>query len=150
MAKQTNKTKQTKSKIEKLMREAVNAVITAIVRTLLGWAEEWGNDAFFFLVIGDKRVADVAWSNSWTLCSDGAFAITSHPEAASAFEYLKAGYDALIGTVLEEDEKFKEHLENHVPDKEDDSGWSSVDLDPYEEPSPEERKQTIQRLTSKL
>ena len=146
----SNKTKQPKqSKVEKLMRQAVDAVITAIVRTLLGWAGEWGNDAFFFLVIGDKRVADVAWSNSWALCSDGAVAITSHPEAASAFECLKSGYEALIGTTLEEDVKFRERFENFVPDKDNDSGWSSVELDLYKEPSPEEIKQTIQKLTPK-
>ena len=104
--------------------KAINAVIAAIVRTLLGWAEEWGNDAFFFLVIGDKTCTDVAWHNTDDLACNGAWAITRDVPAAGAFQDIVTSFDLLIEEQLKEDEQFKKAFEQTSPSKLD-SGWFS-------------------------
>jgi len=111
--------------------KAINAVISAIVRTLLGWAEEWSDDAFFFLVIGDKTCTDVAWHNTEDLSCDGALAITEFVESAAAFQDLATSVDVLIRDRLEEDE-FRKAFENTYPQK-DKQGWCSYELDENQE-----------------
>ena len=105
--------------------KAINAVLTAIVRTLLGWAEEWGNDAFFFLVIGDKTCTDVAWSNSEQLACNGALAIVDDPHAAGAFQNLSTSVDILLEDSLK-DEKFKSVFEDTTSSA-NDNGWYSLE-----------------------
>lgn len=104
--------------------KAINAVISAIVRTLLGWAEEWGNDAFFFLVIGDKTCTDVAWHNTEDLACNGAWAITRDVPASGAFQDIATSFDILIEDQLKENEQFKEAFEKTSPSKSD-TGWYS-------------------------
>ena len=105
--------------------KAINAVITAIVRTLLGWAEEWGNDAYFFLVIGDKNCSDVAWYNTEQLSCDGALAVASTYESVAAFQDLASSVDLLNEDNLKNDE-FREKFELSSPSKES-NGWHSYE-----------------------
>ena len=108
--------------------KAINAVIAAIVRTLLGWAEEWGNDAFFFLVIGDKTCTDVAWRNTDDLACNGAWALTRNVPVASAFQDIATSFDLLIDEQLQENEQFKKAFEEASPSKSD-SGWCSYEYE---------------------
>ena len=110
------------------MKKAINAVISAIVRTLLAWAAEWSEDAYFFLVIGDKTCCDVAWSNTEDLSCGGALAITSDFETAGAFYNLSTIVDELHEERLQE-EDYRKAFENTQPEK-DDSGWFSLDFEP--------------------
>ena len=105
--------------------KAINAVLTAIIRTLLGWAEEWGNDAFFFLVIGDKTCVDVAWSNTESLECDGAIAVAGNPKTAGAFYNLSASVDLLIEENVK-DKEFNDVFQETSPSKED-TGWYSIE-----------------------
>ena len=107
--------------------KAINAVLTAIIRTLLGWAEEWDNDAFFFLVIGDKTTVDVAWSNTADLECDGAFAIAGNPKTAGAFYNLSTAVDLLVEDNVK-DKEFDAVFQETSPSKED-TGWCSIDLE---------------------
>lgn len=107
--------------------QAINAVLTAIIRTLLGWAEEWGNDAFFFLVIGDKTCTDVAWSNTDQLACDGAIAVADDPQAAGAFQNLSTSVDILLEDRLK-NEKFKSVFQE-TSSSSDDNGWYSIEND---------------------
>lgn len=103
--------------------KAINAVISAIVRTLLGWAEEWGNNAYFFLIIGDKNCSDVAWYNTEDLNCNGAFTVSSFPQSAGAFQDLAVSCDILMENHLK-DEKFRKVLDNTTCAK-DNNGWFS-------------------------
>jgi hypothetical protein len=90
--------------------KAIKAVLTAIIRTIAGWAQEWGDDAFFFIVIGDKTYTDVAWSNPNQLACDGALALTCEPDVAAAFSDLSSSVELLLNDQLKENE-FKEKFE---------------------------------------
>ena len=105
--------------------KAINAVLTAIIRTLLGWVEEWDNDAFFFLVIGDKTCVDVAWSNTESLECDGAIAVASNPKTAGAFYNLSTSVDLLIEENVK-DKEFNDVFQETSPSKED-TGWFSIE-----------------------
>ena len=105
--------------------KAINAVLSAIIRTILGWVEQWDNDAFFFLVIGDKTCVDVAWSNTEDLACDGAFAIACDPKAAGAFYNLSCSVDLLIEDNVKEKE-FNAAFQETSPSKED-TGWYSLE-----------------------
>ena len=118
--------------------KAINAVITAIVRTLLGWAEEWGNDAFFFLVIGDKNCTDVAWYNTEDLACNAALAITTDPRSAGAFQDLATSVDTLLEERLEE-EDFKKVFQDTMPEKHA-NGWFSMEM---ETPKTKTSEQTV-------
>lgn len=107
--------------------KAINAVLSAIIRTLLGWAEEWNEDAFFFLVIGDKTCVDIAWSNTADLECDGAFAIAGDPKTAGAFYNLSAAVDLLIEDNVK-DKKFNDIFQETSPSKED-LGWYSIEAE---------------------
>ena len=107
--------------------QAINAVLTAIIRTLLGWAEEWGNDAFFFLVIGDKTCTDVAWFNTDQLACDSAIAVADDPQAAGAFQNLSTSVDILLEDRLK-NEKFKSVFQE-TSSSSDDNGWYSIEND---------------------
>jgi hypothetical protein len=107
---------------------AINAVLTAIIRTLFGWVEEWNNDAFFFIVIGDKTCTDVAYYNTEKLAEDGAYAVTEQVETAAAFQDLATSFDILVGFRLDEDEDFRKKFELTMPEK-DKQGWYSLEND---------------------
>jgi len=104
---------------------AINAVVTAIIRMLLGWAEEWGNDAFFFLVIGDKTCSDVAWHNTENLSCEGAFAVAEYPESAGALYNLFSSVETLLDDNLKQKD-FRKTFEKAIPEKED-QGWCSLE-----------------------
>lgn len=110
--------------------KAINAVISAIVRTLFAWAKEWSDDAFFFLVVGDKTCTHVAWQNTEDLSCDGALAISEKVEIAGAFQDLAGSVDLLIDDQLK-DETFRKEYEQTAPSK-DKSGWHSFSFDDEE------------------
>ena len=105
--------------------KAINAVLSAIVRTVLGWVEEWGNDAYFFLIIGDKNCTDVAWYNSEQLACDGALAVSDSVETAGVFATLSDGFNLLVEDKFK-DENFTKTFEMTAPSR-DDHGWISYE-----------------------
>ena len=113
---------------QSIKSKAINAFATAIVRTLFGWVEKWGNDSFFFIVFGDKNCTDVAWYNTDQLACDAAFAIAYDPNAAGAFSNINTSVELIMENALN-DEKFKEAFEKTSMDdlKE---GWISYEDDP--------------------
>ena len=113
---------------QSIKSKAINAFVTAIVRTLFGWVEKWGNDSFFFIVIGDKNCTDVAWYNTEKLACDAAFTIAYDPDAAGAFSNISTSVELIMKNALN-DEKFKEAFEkNSMDDLKE--GWISCEDDP--------------------
>ncbi len=112
-------------KRKSIMSRAINAALTAIIRTIFGWVEEWGNDAFFFLVIGDKNCTDVAWYNPEQLSCDGALAIAGCLESVAAFQDLATSVDILNEDNLK-NEDFRKKFELTSPSK-DNNGWHSYE-----------------------
>jgi len=113
---------------QSIKSKAINAFVTAIVRTLFGWVEKWGNESFFFIVFGDKTCTDVAWYNTDQLACDAALAITCDPEAAGAFYNISTGVDVLLEDCLENDQ-FRKKFELTGVDNGFD-GWISYEADP--------------------
>ena len=111
--------------------KAINAFATAIVRTLFGWVEKWGNESFFFIVFGDKTCTHVAWDNTDQLACDAALAITCDPKAAGAFSNISTSVEILMEEALE-DETFKEAFEKTGLDDRKD-GWISYEEDQDDE-----------------
>lgn len=111
--------------------KAINAVISAIVRTLRGWAEEWGNNAYFFLVIGDKNCSDVAWYNTKGLARNGAFTVASFPQSAAAFVDLNTSCDILIDEQLKNKEFCKVY--GNITCTKDNYGWFSIETETGDE-----------------
>ena len=107
--------------------KAINAVLSAIIRTLLSWAEEWSEDAFFFIVIGDKQCTDIAWFNAEELSCNAALAITSDPETLAAFNDIAGSVDILAEDALKDD-SFREKYEPTTPFN-NPCGWFSSELD---------------------
>ena len=113
------------SKRKSITSRAINAALSAIIRTIFGWVEEWGDDAFFFLVIGDRNCTDVAWYNTDNLSCDGALAVTGCLESVAAFQDLATSVDILNEDNLK-NEEFRKKFEQTSP-SEDDHGWYSYD-----------------------
>ena len=113
---------------QSIKSKAINAFATAIVRTLFGWVEKWGNESFFFIVFGDKTCTEVAWYNTDQLACDAALAITCDPKAAGAFSNISTSVEILMEDALE-DEKFKEAFEKTGLD-DPQEGWISYEDDP--------------------
>ena len=113
---------------QSIKSKAINAFATAIVRTLFGWVEKWGNDSFFFIVFGDKNCTDVAWYNTEKLACDAAFAIAYDPDAAGAFSNINTSVELIMENALN-DEKFKEAFEKTGLD-DPKEGWISYEEDP--------------------
>ncbi len=113
-------------KRKSIMSRAINAALTAFIRTIFGWVEEWGNDAFFFLVIGDKNCTDVAWYNPEQLSCDGALAISADPRSAAAFCDMNTGVELLMEDNLKEN-KFKEDFEKLQLPENYQNGWYSYE-----------------------
>ncbi len=119
-------------KLSKAVREicikATNTLFTHIIQPLLTWAGE-DEDTFFFIVIGNKYMTDVAWSNTEKLSVDGACTIGNIPEAASAFLDISTGVDIMVEeNVKNKEEGFGEEFQMHCPSKEDNAWHSMVNL----------------------
>lgn len=114
------------------LRKATDTLFKHIILPLMVWAGE-EEDAYFFLVIGNRHSIDIAWSNTEDLSCDGAIAIANIPEAASAFLDLSTGVDLLVRENVENNEEgFGEEFQvGHAPSKED-NGWHSIDALPDE------------------
>jgi len=122
-----------KEKMKSFHSRVINAVITAIVRMLIGWAEEWGNDAYFFLIIGDKQCTDVAWYNTENLSQEGAFALVDGGvECAAAFQDIATTFDLYVQDRITTDEPFAKAFAQTSPLKES-KGWHSVENEETEE-----------------
>lgn len=108
--------------------KVINAVLTAIINQLFVWARHWGNDAFFFIVIGDNTCTDVAWYNTEDLACNGALAVTAFPQSAGAFQNLAECCDILMDDQLK-NEKFRKIFEKTSCAK-DEYGWYSDECEP--------------------
>jgi len=76
-----------------LKSKAINAFITAIVNALYVWAREWGNNAYFYILIGDENCNDVAWHNADAIETIATTPVISNPKAAALFETMRVPYD---------------------------------------------------------
>ncbi len=113
-------------KHQSIQSKAINAFVTAIINALFVWARQWNNDAFFFIIIGDKNCTDVAWHNTNGLTCDGAIAVSISPKTVAAFDDLKTGVDILVEDAIKDDKQFGETLERlRVDDYAE--GWHSVE-----------------------
>ena len=119
------------SKKQSFKSKVINAVLAAIINQLFVWARKWENDAFFFIVIGDKYCSDVAWYNTENLACNGSFAVTSSPQSAGAFQDLATSCDILMETQLK-NEVFRTIFENTTCAK-DNNGWYSDECEPDDE-----------------
>ena len=120
-----------KSEKQSFKSKVINAVLAAIINQLFVWTRHWGNDAFFFIVIGDKTCTDVAWYNTENLTCNGALAVTSSPQSAGAFQNLAECCDILMDDQLK-NEKFRKIFEKTTCAK-DDQGWYSDECEPDDE-----------------
>ena len=73
--------------------KAINAFITAIINALYVWAREWGNNAYFYILIGDDTCNDVAWHNSDAIETIAMSPVAHNPKAAALFETMRVPYD---------------------------------------------------------
>ena len=105
--------------------KAINAVLTAIINTLIGWAKAWSNGAYFFIVIGDNISTDVAWYNTQNLAIEGAWTLANDIKAACAFADLSGSMNILLEDKLK-DEEFRKEYELSMPE-EDNVGWVSYE-----------------------
>lgn len=118
------------AKLSKAVREicikTTNTFFAHIIAPLLTWAGG-DEDTFFFIVIGNKYMTDVAWSNTEKLSIDGACTIGNIPEAASAFLDIYTGVDIMVEeNVKNKEEGFGEEFQMHCPSKEDNE-WHSME-----------------------
>jgi rhamnogalacturonyl hydrolase YesR len=117
------------AKLSKRAKEALSHALDGIMRMaiipLFSWTAD-ENDAFFFIIIGNKMMTDVAWSNTDGLALNGALTVANDPEAASAFEFIKTTYDLAIVENCKDD-GFKERFTNQIDTSEIDSGWISTE-----------------------
>lgn len=81
---------------QSIKSKAINAFVTAIVNALYVWARSWGNNAYFYLLIGDDKCQDVAWHNADAIESIATMPVVSHPKAAALFESMRVPYDLLL------------------------------------------------------
>ena len=113
---------------QSIKSKAINAFVTAIVRTLFGWVEKWGDESFFFIVFGDKNCTDVAWYNTDQLACDAALAITCDPNAAGAFSNISTSVEILMEECLKNDNFRKAFEKTGLDDLKE--GWISYEEDP--------------------
>ena len=112
--------------VQEICIKATNTLFTHIIQPLLTWAGE-DEDTFFFIVIGNKYMTDVAWSNTEKLSIDGACTIGNIPEAASAFLDISTGVDIMVEeNVKNKEEGFGEEFQMHSPSKED-NAWHAME-----------------------
>lgn len=98
--------------------KAINAIITAFVNALYCWAREWGNNAYFYILIGDDTCNDVAWHNADALESIAMSPVAHDPHAAALSESMRATYDIFMEESRKQDgyeEAFQEPS-NSIPE----------------------------------
>lgn len=78
---------------QSIKSKAINAFISAIVNALYVWARTWGNNAYFYLLIGDDKCQDAAWSNADAVESIATTPVANNPKAAALFETMHVLYD---------------------------------------------------------
>ena len=76
--------------------KAINAIISAIVNALYVWAREWGNNAYFYILIGDETCNDVAWHNADAIETVAMSPVAHNPKAAALFESMTVPYDIFL------------------------------------------------------
>jgi nicotinic acid mononucleotide adenylyltransferase len=76
--------------------KAINAIISAIVNALYVWAREWGNNAYFYILIGDDKCQDVAWHNSNAIETIATIPVANDPKAAALFESMTVPYHIFL------------------------------------------------------
>ena len=117
------------AKLSKRAKKALFQLADNIMRMIILPLFQWTTDsegAFFFIIVGDKYMTDVAWSNTDGLAVDGALAVASDPNAAAAFEFIKTTYDIALEDNLN-DLEFNKAFNAHETPSKDDSGWVSIE-----------------------
>ena len=107
--------------------KAIDAIVKAFILSISAWAKAWSEDAFFFIVIGDKHGTDVAWHNTDRLQTDGAWVIADVPEAAARFDLIADGVHILTEENLKKKKYQKAYHKFETPST-DDEGWHSFDF----------------------
>ena len=114
-------------KLSKLARKALikasDTFIKFVVLPLIQWAAE-DSDRYFFIVIGDRNICDVAWSNTDLLAVDGALAVSNDPDAAAVFEFIETTFDIQMEENLKDD-AFNTLFQQHQSPSIEDNGWFS-------------------------
>ena len=117
-------------KLSKLARKALvrfsDNIMKMIVLPLMQWASEGEDGEYFFLIVGNKYVNDVAWSNSENLSVEGALSVANDPDAAAVFEFIKTTYDVQLEENIKKPE-FNEPFQAHELPSDTDNGWSSFE-----------------------
>ena len=120
-------------KLSKLARKALvrfsDNIMKMIVLPLMQWAGEGDDGEYFFIILGNKYVNDVAWFNTTNLSVEGALSVADDPDAAAVFEFIKTTFDIQITDNIK-DEKFNKHFQEHALPSDTDNGWVSTDLLP--------------------
>ena len=107
--------------------KAIDAIVKAFILSISAWAKAWSEDAFFFIVIGDKHGTDVAWHNTDRLQTEGAWVIADVPEAAARFDLIADGVNILTEENLKKKKYQKAYHKFETPSP-DDEGWHSFDF----------------------
>ena len=103
--------------------KAINAIITAFVNALYVWAREWGNNAYFYILIGDDTCNDVAWHNADALETVAMSPVAHDPHAAALFETMRVPYDIF----LEESRKDPEYEQAFQEPSNSPEDWISLE-----------------------
>lgn len=104
-------------------------IMKMIVLPLLQWASEGEDGEYFFLILGNKYVNDVAWFNSEKLAVEGALSVADDPNAAAVFEFIKTTFDIQIEENIKS-EQFNQPFQEHELPSDTDNGWVSLSLLP--------------------
>ena len=83
-------------KRKSIRSKAINAFISAIINALYVWAREWGNNAYFYILIGDETCNDVAWCNSDAIETIAMSPVAHNPKAAALFESMRVPYEIFL------------------------------------------------------
>jgi len=119
------------AKLSKRAKEALSKVLNDVMRMVILPLFQWtadNQDAFFFIIIGNKHITDVAWYNSDGLTVDGALAVANDPNAAAVFEFIKTTYDIALEENVK-DKDFNDAFQDHCLSSSSDKGWISAELE---------------------
>lgn len=111
---------------KKMISKANNKVMRMIILPLFQWAYE-DEDAFFFVIVGNKHMTDVAWANTEGLSVDGALAVVNDPDAAAVFEFIKTTFDCVLEDNIK-DESFNTSFQAHEMPSTFDREWVSTEI----------------------
>lgn len=107
-----------------------NAFLKFVITPLLRWTDEDNEKQnFFFLVIGNEYVTDVAFSNPEKLIVNAGMAIAIMPETAAMFEGIRTSYDIQLEDSLK-DPDFEKAFQAFDDCNADGSYWGSWELEP--------------------